>query len=122
MTSFEAGNTDFDFSRIHAVNPDTICVTTQQICPAKAHYAALYEERASTVEAEHLPAFAENKRSNAILAIKLGEIDIAAVGFGCSGAIEATCPVREKMDNSTVRTTAVKGLRRFLGSKKTEEK
>jgi hypothetical protein len=109
---FGITNTDY-------VDTRTICPNTGEYCTGMGNLVELYDTHVSDEICDSLPDDEFNPREDETkLKLKLAEYSVRAKFVDCSKADENTCPVRESMNESTIRVGVVKALRKTLRRKK----
>jgi hypothetical protein len=109
---FGITNTDY-------VDTRAICPNTGEYCVSMGNLVELYDTHVAEEICDALPDDDFNPRYDQTkLKLKLAEYSVRAKFVDCSDADETTCPVRESMNESTVRVGVVKALRKTLRRKK----
>jgi len=97
-----------------------LCPTSGDFCPARENLIRLYSEYNPDIVVNLGVGFSK-VADEAKLSIKLAEMSVRARTLGCEGQLDGACPVRDQMDSSSSRRTAVnlvRGLRNTLSTKR----
>lgn len=103
------------FTDVDYKDPRVLCPTSGEICPSRQNLVELYETK---VDDEVMPGL-NNDYTNPVydgakLNIRLAEYNLRAQLTACAGPEAELCPVREDMDESQVRVSVVRGLRKIM--------
>ncbi len=99
-------------------DPNVLCPTTGDVCSARAYVVSMYTEAVDRELEQHLPSTNRAHLDRMKMNVKLIELTTRAEASGCEGMVEEKCPVREVMNESTARKTAVRGIRGILRKNK----